>query len=85
VLQTECGTSRHGSDGDLTSNRNNLPLPSRRKDAEHVGLAHFDSITVLLLTTARSPISAPWVDISNSLFVLLTKISVTCAEGAEKK
>ncbi|MBZ5722915.1 MAG: hypothetical protein LAO03_21450 [Acidobacteriia bacterium] len=41
VLQTVSGMSRHGSEGDLTSNRNNLPRPSRWNGTEHEGFAHF--------------------------------------------
>ena len=41
VLQTVSGTSRQGSEGDLASNRNNLPRPSRWKGTEHAGFAHF--------------------------------------------
>lgn len=41
VLQTVSGMSRHGSEGDLTSNRNNLPRPNRWKGTEHEGFAHF--------------------------------------------
>ena len=41
VLQTVSGTSRQGSEGDLTSNRNNLPRPTRWKGTEQAGFAHF--------------------------------------------
>jgi hypothetical protein len=49
VLQTVSGMSLQGSAGDLTSNRNNLPRPSRLKGTEHEGFAHFAVI-------ARSPL-----------------------------
>jgi hypothetical protein len=41
MLQTVSGTSRQGSEGDFTSNRNNLPRPNRWKGTEHAGFAHF--------------------------------------------
>lgn len=78
VLQTVSGTSRQGSEGDLTSNRNTLPRPSRWKGTEHAGFAHFAVIGRLRLSLyLSSTISALGMDFSNSSFVLWEEISVT--------